>query len=447
MNGLTPKRIGIGALVIVAIGLVLMAARGKAVHVQATHVTVQTVREYIAEDAKTRLDNEYIIDMPVTGTLEPIECEEGDRVEAGVSLARVDPFSLQQQIRSLEALISQAQAQITGVDSTKPKPEDISAAAVRVQEMHDGRAIAEREHAIAEINYAEAKKEFDRIKALFESGVTSQSKYDEADRAYREWSQARERTMLVKDASDKALAIAELESKRVQGSVDDNEYLRDVYRAEIQKLQAELDHIKYDFAKTTITAPISGVILEKYVDDRRVLPAGTPLLKLGDLNLIEIECDVLSEEVGEVEVGDPVEITGKALNDNPMQGKVKRIYPSAFTKISALGIEQQRVKVIIDFDNSDLRLRPGTRVDVKIVTDERAHTLAVPERATFRHQGQWAVFAVRNRRAILTPIEVGLKNDDWAEVVSGLEEGDLVVAEPSNDLEDRTRVSASAGAS
>jgi HlyD family secretion protein len=206
--------------------------------------------------------------------------------------------------------------------------------------------------------------------------------------------------------------------------------------------EAQLQALKSDLEKTVVEAPISGVVLEKYVEDERVLPAGTPLLKLGDLRAVEIECDVLSEEVGRIHVGDPVEITGKALQGIVRMGRVARVYPSGFKKISALGIEQQRVRTIIEFDNNGLDLRPGTSVDLRIITEERTDVIAVPERATFRHKDGWAVFTVDAGRARLTPIEIGIKNNELAEVRSGLEVGQVVVAEPKNELADGVRVTA-----
>ncbi|MCL4693789.1 MAG: hypothetical protein KJ060_14915, partial [Candidatus Hydrogenedentes bacterium] len=156
---------------------------------------------------------------------------------------------------------------------------------------------------------------------------------------------------------------------------------------------------------------------------------------------IEIECDVLSEEVGRINRGDPVEITGKALNDEVIMGSVERIYPAGFKKISALGIEQQRVRTIIAFDNAQTDLRPGTSVDVRIITDEAADAVAVPERATFRSEGGWAVFVVQGGEAVLTPVEIALKNDDWAAIASGVQAGETVVAEPKTELKDGMAVS------
>jgi HlyD family secretion protein len=190
-----------------------------------------------------------------------------------------------------------------------------------------------------------------------------------------------------------------------------------------------------------LRAPVAGPILEKYVESRRVLPPGTPLLKMGDLSSVEIESDILSEEVVRVHSGQRVEISGKAVGrETSFEGKVKRIYPSAFMKISALGIEQQRVKTIIAFDNSTLGLRPGTRLDVRIITAEKQNAVSVPERSIFRREGKWYVFTVQGGRARLAPVSLGLKNDEWAEITDGLTAGDVIILEPKNDLEDGVRI-------
>ena len=300
--------------------------------------------------------------------------------------------------------------------------------------------MAGKERAIAENDFKDAQREYNRVKALFDSGAVSQSQYDQAERALNNARENLERVSLAGNAVQKALDIAELASQRLAGSVDDNEYMREVFRTEIENLESQLNVLKDDLAKTQITSPVKGVILEKYIDDKRVLAAGTPLLRIGDLETIEIECDVLSEEIVRVKVGDPVEITGKALNDRVVMGRVKRIYPSGFQKVSALGIEQQRVRTILAFDDSSESLRPGTSVDVRIITGEAKDAVSVPERATFRSDGGWAVFTVEKGRARLVPVEIALKNDDWAAIRSGLQLGQTVIAEPKNELTDGVRV-------
>jgi HlyD family secretion protein len=429
-------------LVITVIGIVglYLALREPPVAVGFTEVTRQAVREYVAEDGTTRLDDEYIVAMPVMGTLLPLAVEVGDPVEQGQIIAAVDPHELRQQIAGVDALIQQARAQISGVDVTRPKPEDVRAAEARVEEVARTIEMAQKERNVVQINLEEARRNFERAQELFQRGAISQSRFDEARTAYESLQQNLERARLAYQAAEKAQEIAELQSQRLVGSIDDNEYLRLVYQAQIESLEAQRAALVYDLEKTEIRAPVSGPVLEKYVDDRRVLMAGTPILKLGNLESIEVEADILSEEVGRMRVGNPVEIHGKALLDRTITGELSKIYPAGFMKISALGIQQQRVKIIVAFDNTELRLRPGTRVDIRVITAENQDTLAVPERATFRHEGQWHVFTVDGGRARLTPVTIGLKNDEWAEILEGLNEGQTIVADPKNEIQDGTRV-------
>lgn len=426
-------------------GMLILAAAGYTFRPRPLLVAVGapvriTVREYIAEEAKTRLDAEYLIDMPIAGTLERIEWKAGDMLEAGAIIARIESFELERQIRGMESLIAQARAQVTGVDSGKPKPEDLAAAALRIREASDALRIAEKDKTIAEIDFADAERAVQRARSLRAEGVVSQAELEEAERRYKGLEQNIARVRLVAQAAAKQLEIATLNEQRLRGSVDDNEFMRTVYEADIVRVEAELEVLRRDLERAIIRAPVAGPILEKYIEDRRVLPPGTPIVKMGELATLEIECDVLSEEVVKVKPGNPVEISGKALGDAVHSGTVKRIYPSAFMKISALGIEQQRVKVIIAFDEPVPALRPGTRLDVKIVTAESPDVLAVPERATFRREGQWYVFTAENGRARMRPVAIGLKNDDWAEIASGLDPESAVITEPRNDLDDHARV-------
>jgi HlyD family secretion protein len=437
------RRIVIGAAVgFVALVALFFALRTSPVPVEIAEVSRQTVREFIAEDGTTRLKETYIIDMPVSGTIERITLDEGDRVQAGETLARVDAFDLEQRIRAIEAGIRQAEAQTVGVDEQKTKPETIESAQLRIQESSANLAIARQERSIAEINFEDAEREYNRMKTLRAGDVISQSEFDRVERQFNTARENLERAKLGVDLAARSAAIAEKEAERVVGSVDDNEYMREFYAAEKQRYLAELDQAREDLKKSDIQAPIDGVVLEKFVEDRRVMAAGTQLLTIGDPASIEIETDILSEEVVRIDEGDPVEIMGKALGDGTVIGTVKRIYPRGFKKISSLGIEQQRVKVLIAFDNSGLNLLPGTSVDIRVITESRENVLAVPERSTFRQANRWYVFLYRGGEARLQEVELGIKNDDWAEIIAGLEEGDAVIAEPRNDIADGTPVTA-----
>lgn len=414
--------------------------RPQAIPVGLAPVEVMTVREFITEEGTTRLPTTWPIDMPLTGTLLRLPVEIGDAVAKGQEIGRVDAFDLQQQIAGVAALIAQVRAQMEGVDTAKPKDEQIAAARLRVDTARDGKAMAQRQLDAVQVNFDNARRDYERLRSINEQGGVSRSQFDEAERLYRTLEQEVARLRIGLESAAKSVETAELELKALIDSVDDNEYMRTAYRAEIDNLQARLDALNNDLAKTVIGSPIDGVVLDRRFEGGIVLAPGTPIMTLGNFAEVEIEADVLSEEIPRIAPGQGVEITGKAVRDGVVAGSVKRIYPAGFKKISALGIEQQRVRVIIGFDNSKVQLRPGTRIDVSIIVAERADTRAVPERAVFRKEEQWMVFVERNGRAELTPVSIGLRNDQWAEILQGLEPGDVVVTEPTNNIQPGVRV-------
>lgn len=393
-----------------------------------------TVREYVSEEAKTQLAREYLLDMPEPGTIEYIELEVGDFVKEGDVVARMDTFAIEQQLAGLEAMMEQARAQVTGVDVQKPKPEDLSTAAVRVKEAQDALGIAERELEIARSTMSLAETEFNRVQGLVTAGIASPAQKDSAEAQLISARERRGAAEMAVSSARRNVEMARLSEQRLTGSIDDNEYLRRVHEAEIANLETQRGILRDQLEKAQVRAPVSGPVLEKFVDSRRTLPAGAPLLRIGDLSSMEIAVDVLSEEVGQITEGDQVELLGKAIRAENASGVVKRIHPAAFTKVSSLGIEQQRVRVLVDFDNAELRLRPGTRLDVRIITGEQPNVIAVPERATFRREGQHYVFKIEDNRARLLPVSLGLRNDTWAEIRHGLEEGDTIIYEPMASL-------------
>jgi len=334
------------------------------------------------------------------------------------------------------AQMAQARAQVRGVDVAKPKEEDHETAAVRVRDAEGALAIAQKSLEVARIERDRTEKEYKRIQGLLAAGVISPSERDVAESAFLAAREQASSAELALTSATRNVDLARLAQQRLAGSIDDNEYMRQAHEAEIAALEARRGIVISQLEKMVVKAPVSGPVLAKFEDSRRTLPAGSPLLRVGDLSSIEIACDVLSEEVGAISEGDQVELLGKAIRAENASGTVRRIHPAAFTKLSSLGIEQQRVRVLADFDNTELQLRPGTRIDVRIITAEEANVLAVPERATFRREGQHYVFRVEGGRARLTPITLGLRNDTWAEVKEGLAEPDTIIFEPMSSLED-----------
>lgn len=192
--------------------------------------------------------------------------------------------------------------------------------------------------------------------------------------------------------------------------------------------------------QSAIPAPVSGPVMNLYIKDETPLSAGTQIMTIGDLSTKIIETDILSEEINQIKKGQKALISGKALNNTIIFGEVYRIFPAGFTKISALGVEQQRVKVYISFDNKLNNLLPGTSLDIKIITDEEKNTLIIPEKSLFKKDDKWYVFKINQQNAELQELSPGLKNDDFVQVLSGLEENQIIISEITNELEGGIKV-------
>jgi HlyD family secretion protein len=226
--------------------------------------------------------------------------------------------------------------------------------------------------------------------------------------------------------------------------------------AVLVKERAELEVLRkqaaLDLERSAMQSPITGTVLARHISNERLVAGGTTLLEMGRLDDLQVEVDLLSQEAVHVEPGAAVEIFGPALGTTIVRGEVARIYPAGFTKISSLGVEQQRVRAIIEISDDDFarlrtqqRLGVGYRVDVRIVTRTSSRALHIPRSALFRGaQGRWQVFAVEGRRARLKTVTVGIVNDIEAQVLDGLSEGEPVVAAPPTELRDGARVRAAA---
>lgn len=187
-----------------------------------------------------------------------------------------------------------------------------------------------------------------------------------------------------------------------------------------------------------VRAPMNGRVLRVLEQSERVVTTGTPLLELSNTSQLELVVDVLSTDAVKVAPGASVLVENWG-GDAPLRGRVRLVEPSAFTKVSALGIEEQRVNVIVDFTDSSGRVGDGFRVEARVVVWE-GEALKVPSSALFRHGEAWAVFVVEGRRARLVEVEAGRRTSFEAEIRSGLNEGDVVVLHPSNEMVDGAAV-------
>lgn len=187
-----------------------------------------------------------------------------------------------------------------------------------------------------------------------------------------------------------------------------------------------------------VRSPVNGRVLRVLEENERVVTAGTPLLEMSNTSKVEVVADVLSTDAVKIRSGTAVLVEGWG-GDKPLKARVRLVEPSAFTKVSALGVEEQRVNVVADFADAFVPLGDGYRVEVRFVTWE-GEALKVPSGALFRRGDVWSVFLVEGGRAVCRDVETGQRNESEVEITDGLAEGVLVVLHPPSELEDGARV-------
>ena len=307
-------------------------------------------------------------------------------------------------------------------------------------------AKAQVESGRAKLDYANSN--FERIKRMVQTKTATQDEIEQAQLQQVQAGVEYQQDLLIERAIEALQAATALLPTGIQQYINRKDLTHDVLKMQLEEANVRLKETERDRNRGELRSPVEGVMLERAISDERQVTAGTVLLKIGRLDDLEVEADILSQDVVNVKDGDPVEITGPAIGPTPARGTVKRIYPAGFTKVSSLGVEQQRVKVIIAFNAEDLeRLRKQRdlgvdyRVRVRVITAEKKDALVAPRSALFRGgDGSWQVFAVRGRHAELQTVKVGLMNDETVEITSGLESSDLVILAPETSLRDGAKV-------
>lgn len=391
------KRILLLLLAAAGIAALVYAFRPQPVAVEFAEAVRGPLQVTIDEEGETRIRKRFVISAPVAGRISRIDREPGDRVVGG---------------RTAIATVIATQPALLDV-RTRAEAE----ARVRAAETAVGRTHANQMRAQEELRFAESQ--FERYSALLKDGLVPKERVDTAEADVR--------------TKREALNVAEFEGREAERNVE-------VARATL--LQSSQDVASGGSGRPiTIRSPIDGVILRRLRESEGTVPAGEPLVEIGDTSQIEIVSDLLSADAVRVESGCRVLIERWGGPD-ALQGHVRRVEPSGFTKLSALGVEEQRVNVIIDFENAATarQLGDGYRVEVRIVIWETADTLKIPTSSLFRTGEDWAVFTVADDRAALRRVKIGQRNSLEAEVLSGLSVSDKIIVHPSDDVADGAQV-------
>lgn len=416
--------------------------------VDAVAVSRGPIREYVEEEGKTRLPRTYSITMPFDGRILAIELEAGDRVAEGQVVARVAPEDLAVEVAEAEAAVARLDASIRESEDTTVEDTVLRQSRQYVESM-DRTVEAGREQVKAgEAKRAFAERELARKRTLRERNSAT---FEELNRAEVDSVQADvefRQDVLIARALESLRAATALLPTAVEQYIARKALRVPVLRQEKAEAEARLRRVQLRRRRGTMTSPVAGLVLRRQVTNERQLAAGAVLLEIGRLEELEVEAEVLSQEASRIAPGEPVDIYGPAVGATPARGTVRRVEPAGFTKVSSLGVEQQRVVVVVAINPSDSarllsesRLGVGYRVQLRITTSAHADALLIPRSALVRGPvGGWRIHVVRGGRAWVQPVQVGLMNDEQAEVTSGLRGGELVIPVPESDLADGVHV-------
>jgi HlyD family secretion protein len=350
----------------------------------------------VEEDGITRVRDRFLVAAPVSGVLMRVSLRAGDRVARGEEIAIIVPNAAQM-------LDARTQSEL--------------AARVEAAAAHAARA---RSVVLqTEVAAFQAENDHERLEKLGTGGYASKTEL--------------ERSALTLELRRKDAEAARFEADAVE---------HDLQQARAALRQAQAFRVSGSTRNSwSVRAPVDGTVLKVHQESETAIAIGTPILELGDIARLEARLDVLSTEATRIREQAYVELDAGELR---LAGRVRRVEPAGYTKVSALGIEEQRVDVLVDLLPNAVamqRIADGYRVDAAIEVEREEDALRIPVAALFRHGEHWATFRIEEGRARLTPVRVGLRGATLATVLEGIGEGATVVVYPSDAVRDGARLS------
>lgn len=375
--------------------VVFYALQPRPVEVEVGMVKRGPLTVYVSEEGKTRIRNRYVVAAPVAGSMQRVILKPGDKVESGKTvLTRIEPA-----LSPLLDARSRTQAQAS-VDA---------AMAAR------SRANETIEMARTGLKYALAN--WDRVKNNTDKGTISDTDRDTFERE------------------------AEMKAREVRSA----EFALQVADYELAQAKAALLQIEKPGeagSSIDVRAPVNGVVLRVQQESATIVAPGTPILEIGDPTDLEIEAEILSRDAVAIQPGAEVTVEQWG-GDEPAKARVRRVEPAAFTKVSALGVEEQRVLVLSDFVSQTPALKAlgdRYRVEVRVAVWHSDETLLVPSGALFREGSEWKTFLFDDGSARAVTVKAGRTDGKLTQVIEGLKAGDEVLMHPPDTVKDGSEV-------
>jgi len=396
MNHSLRRKLFVVSIVLIVSVLLIYGFLPKTQEVDIAVVKRGPLQVTIEEEGRTRLKERYTVSASTAGYMRRINAKVGDAVKKGQILATLEPLRSQ---------------------ALDPRSRATAQAAAESAEAALKAALEKERVATADAGYIEQRR--DRLKALYDKGAIARDQFDQ-----------------IESEAKKARAFRESAAAEVN-----------VARSELNRAKITLQNFSSTPKENRrdavqIAAPLSGSIFRVYRESEGAVNVGEPLLDIGDVKNLEVRVEVLSSDAVKIRKGTQV-LFKRWGSDEPLIGKVRLVEPAGFTKISSLGVEEQRVLVIAEITSPPEKwqaLGDAYRLEAHFIIWEEQNVLQVPASALFRRGSQWAVFADEKGKARSRMVEVGQRNGLAAQILSGLKENEKVLAYPDDTISDGTKI-------
>lgn len=343
------------------------------------------ISTWVEDTAYVQSQDEVTIQASQSGKIVRIAVETGQMVSAGEELIVIDNPDLQYQLNAAAVQTEQLQGQL-------------SAAAIALEQ--------------SRLDLKEDQKNLERSRQLFASGAISQAEYD----------------------------VSVQRNLTLQKAVESQQQSQQSLHRQLEKQNTLYQELKETSQQLVVKSNVAGTVLDLPVKEQQTVMAGTALVQIGNVNDLELKTELLSDDIGAVKVGQKAAISAPILEDTVLEGEVIKIYPRAYEKVSALGVVQRRVPVLVSLPPAEL-LEPGYEVQVRIETSLKRNVITLPRTALrVNDKGQNEVLTVMDGRIKHKQVQIGIRNPEKAEIISGLKAGQTVVRDVSTDIKENTWV-------
>ncbi len=417
--------------------LLLLSGCSRDLEVTTVNPQMEPMEESFTEPARTRLPRTYPVTMPLDGRIEEISFKPGDPVKVGERLVAFDNFPLEQTLQEAKAAVQELEKRVVLNEFDDIEQSLRLELVATVDAARDVLKAADAQVDAEQARANRAGKEHERIQKLNSQGMASDKQLDDTAMLAETTTIGLREQELMREAYKTLFTAIQLGPKYIDDWLKRKRIERELLLKQLTQAQARLAMAERNIKLADIVSPINGVVLQRLEQGGGPLVAGQPLLNLGRLDQMEVVAEVLTQDALKLKAGAKVELSARGVSQN-IAGEVTLVEPAGFTKRSSLGVEQQRVKVIIALSGRRQALGVGFRLHARFITAKKEQALVIPRFSVLEALDRsHYVLKLRGNERVRQTIKIGMKNDFKIEVLEGLNPEDKIVSTPSSDMNTR----------